>query len=167
MAQLEDLKVHEKYNLLLCLFKSDYYNDPKNTDLEGKPFKQACEECTLTFFRPRMDKVAREEDLQKVRKADYIIGIVNEDSTTRGAEVQRSVFALKIDHDTIRIDEEGALKVEGVCAQKGSQEYEELVNKNAYCFTNSLRLTYSMKLIERKNEGLWFLPISPSSKKGF
>ncbi|GAA9456615.1 hypothetical protein BTM442_14780 [Helicobacter pylori] len=86
-----------------------------------------------------------------MRKADYIIGIVNEDSTTRGAEVQRSVFALKIDHDTIGIDEEGALKVEGVCAQKGSQEYEELVNKNAYCFTNSLRLTYSMKLIERKN----------------
>ncbi|WP_183030425.1 hypothetical protein [Helicobacter pylori] len=54
MAQLEDLKAHEKYNLLLCLFKSDYYNDPKNTDLEDKPFKQACEECTLTFFRPRM-----------------------------------------------------------------------------------------------------------------
>ncbi|GAA8290120.1 hypothetical protein HpNP124_13880 [Helicobacter pylori] len=50
MAQLEDLKVHEKYNLLLCLFKSDYYNDPRNTDLEGKPFKQSCEECTLTFF---------------------------------------------------------------------------------------------------------------------
>ncbi|GAA7762190.1 hypothetical protein HpBT0162_14590 [Helicobacter pylori] len=50
MAQLEDLKAHEKYNLLLCLFKSDYYNDPTNTDLEGKPFKQACEECTLTFF---------------------------------------------------------------------------------------------------------------------
>ncbi|WP_187951733.1 hypothetical protein [Helicobacter pylori] len=39
MTQLEDLKVHEKYNLLLCLFKSDYYNDPTNTDLEGKPFK--------------------------------------------------------------------------------------------------------------------------------
>ncbi|WQZ05058.1 hypothetical protein KVM20_06835 [Helicobacter pylori] len=105
MAQLEDLKAHEKYNLLLCLFKSDYYNDPTNTDLEGKPFKQACEECTLTFFRPRMDKVAQEEDFQKVRKADYIIGIVNEDSTTRGAEVQRSVFALKIDHDTIGTDE--------------------------------------------------------------
>ncbi|WRA81767.1 hypothetical protein FE341_04860 [Helicobacter pylori] len=127
MDQLEDLKAHEKYNLLLCLFKSDYYNDPKNTDLEGKPFKQACEECTLTFFRPRMDKVAQEEDFQKVRKADYVIGIVNEDSTTRGAEVQRSVFALKIDHDTIGTDEEGALKVEGVCTQKGSQEYEELV----------------------------------------
>ncbi|GAA8272670.1 hypothetical protein HpDR2_08490 [Helicobacter pylori] len=154
MAQLEDLKAHEKYNLLLCLFKSDYYNDPKNTDLEGKPFKQACEECTLTFFRPRMDKVAQEEDFQKVRKADYVIGIVNEDSTTRGAEVQRSVFALKIDHDTIGTDEEGALKVEGVCAQKGSQEYEELVNKNAYCLTNYLQLQNSMKLIERKNEGL-------------
>ncbi len=50
MAKVEDLKAHEKYNLLLCLFKSDYYNDPTNTDLEGKPFKQACEECTLTFF---------------------------------------------------------------------------------------------------------------------
>ncbi len=60
MAQLEDLKAHEKYNLLLCLFKSDYYNDPTNTDLEGKPFKQACEECTLTFFRPRKDEVAQQ-----------------------------------------------------------------------------------------------------------
>ncbi|GAA7235813.1 hypothetical protein ID0464_15220 [Helicobacter pylori] len=150
MAQLEDLKAHEKYNLLLCLFKSDYYNDPTNTDLEGKPFKQACEECTLTFFRPRMDKVAQEEDFQKVRKADYIIGIVNEDSTTRGAEVQRSVFALKIDHDTIGIDEEGALKVEGVCAQKGSQEYEELVNKNTWHFTHSTRLG-KPKLIKRKS----------------
>ncbi|GAA8913013.1 hypothetical protein VN0128_14960 [Helicobacter pylori] len=165
MAQLEDLKAHEKYNLLLCLFKSDYYNDPTNTDLEGKPFKQACEECTLTFFRPRMDKVAQEEDFQKVRKADYIIGIVNEDSTTRGAEVQRSVFALKIDHDTIGIDEEGALKVEGVCTQKGSQEYEELVNKNAYCLTNYLQLQNSMKLIERKNEGLWVFTHKPM--KGF
>ncbi|MCQ2924752.1 hypothetical protein JT257_04795 [Helicobacter pylori] len=150
MAQLEDLKAHEKYNLLLCLFKSDYYNDPKNTDLEGKPFKQACEECTLTFFRPRMDKVAEYKDFEKVRKADYIIGIVNEDSTTRGAEVQRSVFALKIDHDTIGTDEEGALKVEGVCAQKGSQEYEELVNKNTWHFTHSTRLGQP-KLIERKN----------------
>ncbi len=150
MAQLEDLKVHEKYNLLLCLFKSDYYNDPTNTDLEGKPFKQSCEECTLTFFRPRRDEVAQEKDFQMVRKADYIIGIVNEDSTTRGAEVQRSVFALKIDHDTIGIDEEGALKVEGVCAQKGSQEYEELVNKNTWHFTHSTRLGQP-KLIERKN----------------
>ncbi|MCQ2849288.1 hypothetical protein JT050_07225 [Helicobacter pylori] len=134
MAQLEYLKAHEKYNLLLCLFKSDYYNDPTNTDLEGKPFKQACEECTLTFFRPRMDKVAQEEDFQKVHKADYIIGIVNEDSTTRGAEVQRSVFALKIDYDTIGTDGEGALKVEGVCTQKGSQEYEESVNKKHLAF---------------------------------
>ncbi|BAM98685.1 hypothetical protein HPOK310_1257 [Helicobacter pylori OK310] len=150
MAQLEDLKAHEKYNLLLCLFKSDYYNDPRNTDLEGKPFKQACEECTLTFFRPRMGKVAREEDFQKVRKADYAVAIVYEKST-KGAIVQRSVFALKIDHDTIGIDEEGTLKVEGVCSQKGSQEYKELVNKNAYCLTNSTRLFNSMKLIERKN----------------
>ncbi|GAA8746218.1 hypothetical protein oki421_15300 [Helicobacter pylori] len=85
-----------------------------------------------------------------VKRIDYIIGIVNEDSTTRGAEVQRSVFALKIDHDTIGIDEEGALKVEGVCAQKGSQEYEELVNKNTWHFTHSTRLGQP-KLIERKN----------------
>ncbi|MGL2513461.1 hypothetical protein ACOWOD_08065, partial [Helicobacter pylori] len=68
-------------------------------------------------------------------------------------------------HDTIGIDEEGALKVEGVCAQKGSQEYEELVNKNAYCFTNSTRLFNSMKLIERKNEGLWVFTHNPM--KGF
>ncbi len=148
MAQLENLKVHEKYNLLLCLFKSNYYNDPTNTDLEGKPFKQACEECTLTFFRPRMGKVARVEDFQKVRKADYAVAIVYEKST-KEAIVQRSVFALKIDR--FEIGDDGSLGIYGVCAQKGSQEYEELVNKNAYCFTNSLRLTYSMKLIERKN----------------
>ncbi|WRE51465.1 hypothetical protein KVC84_06695 [Helicobacter pylori] len=111
-----------------------------------------------------MDKVTQEEDFQKVRKADYIIGIVNEDSTTRGAEVQRSVFALKIDHDTIGVDEEGALKVEGVCAQKGSQEYEELVNKNTWHFTHSTRLGQP-KLIERKNEGLWAFTHNPM--KGF
>ncbi|GAA7255057.1 hypothetical protein BD0084_11890 [Helicobacter pylori] len=148
MAQLENLKAHEKYNLLLCLFKSNYYNDPTNTDLEGKPFKQACEECTLTFFRPRMGKVARVEDFQKVRKADYAVAIVYEKST-KEAIVQRSVFALKIDR--FEIGDDGSLGIYGVCAQKGSQEYEELVNKNAYCFTNSLQLTYSMKLIERKN----------------
>ncbi len=164
MTQLEDLKAHEKYNLLLCLFKSGYYNDPTNTDLEGKPFKQACEECTLTFFRLRMDEVAQEEDFQKVRKADYAVAIVYEKST-KEAIVQRSVFALKIDHDTIGIDEEGALKVEGVCAQKGSQEYEELVNKNAYCLTNYLQLKNSMKLIERKNEGLRVFTHKPM--KGF
>ncbi|GAA7403740.1 hypothetical protein MM0348_15410 [Helicobacter pylori] len=152
MAQLEDLKVHEKYNLLLCLFKSGYYNDPTNTDLEGKPFKQACEECTLTFFRPRMDKVAQEEDFQKVRKADYAVAIV-----------QRSVFALKIDR--FGVDDGGSLGIYGVCAQKGSQEYEELVNKNAYCLTNYLQLQNSMKLIERKNEGLWVFTHKPM--KGF
>ncbi|MFT2659529.1 hypothetical protein, partial [Helicobacter pylori] len=147
--QLEDLKVHEKYNLLLCLFKSDYYNDPRNTDLEGKPFKQACEECTLTFFRPRIGKVAREEDFQKVRKADYAVAIVYERST-KGVIVQRSVFALKIDHDRIEVDDGGSLGIYGVCAQKGSQEYEELVNKNTWHFTHSTRLGQP-KLIERKN----------------
>lgn len=101
------------------------------------------------FFRPRMGKVAREEDFQKVHKADYAVAIVYEKST-KGAIVQRSVFALKIDHDTIGIDEEGALKVEGVCSQKGSQEYEELVNKNTWHFTHSTRLGQP-KLIERKN----------------
>ncbi|WP_187857409.1 hypothetical protein [Helicobacter pylori] len=160
MTQLEDLKAHEKYNLLLCLFKSDYYNDPTNTDLEGKPFKQACEECTLTFFRPRMDKVAQEEDFQKVRKADYAVAVVYEKST-KEAIVQRSVFALRIDHDRIEVDDGGSLGIYGICAQKGSQEYEELVNKNAYCFTNSTRLFNSMKLIERKNEGLWVFTHKP------
>lgn len=148
MAQLEDLKAHEKYNLLLCLFKSDYYNDPTNTDLEGKPFKQACEECTLTFFRPRKDEVAQEEDFQKVRKADYAVAIVYEKSTKEDI-VQRSVFALKIDR--IEVDDGGSLGIYGVCAQKGSQEYEELVNKNAWCLTNSPRLNNSMKLIKRKS----------------
>ncbi|GAA9661598.1 hypothetical protein VEHV062_11020 [Helicobacter pylori] len=160
MAQLEDLKAHEKYNLLLCLFKSDYYNDPTNTDLEGKPFKQACEECTLTFFRPRMGKVAQEENFQKVRKADYAVAVVYEKST-KEAIVQRSVFALRIDHDRIEVDDGGSLGIYGICAQKGSQEYEELVNKNAYCFTNSTRLFNSMKLIERKNEGLWVFTHKP------
>lgn len=84
---------------------------------------------------------------------------MNEDSTTREAEVQRSVFALNIG-----IDEEGALKVEGVCAQKGSQEYEELVNKNTWHFTRSTRLGQP-KLIERKNEGLWVFTHKPM--KGF
>ncbi|MGL2514842.1 hypothetical protein ACOWNW_07480 [Helicobacter pylori] len=162
MAQLEDLKAHEKYNLLLCLFKSDYYNDPTNTDLEGKPFKQACEECTLTFFRPRKDEVAQEEDFQKVRKADYAVAIVYEKSTKEDI-VQRSVFALKIDR--FGVDDGGSLGIYGVCTQKGSQEYEELVNKNAYCFTNSTRLFNSMKLIERKNEGLWVFTHNPM--KGF
>ncbi|MDO7818617.1 hypothetical protein Q6A62_08015 [Helicobacter pylori] len=149
MAQLEDLKVHEKYNLLLCLFKSDYYNDPKNTDLESKPFKQACEECTLTFFRPRMDKVAEYKDFEKVRQADYAIAIVYEKSAIKGVKIQRSVFALKIDR--FEVDDGGSLGVYGVCAQKGSQEYEELVNKNAWCLTNSPRLNNSMKLIKRKS----------------
>ncbi len=147
MAQLEDLKAHEKYNLLLCLFKSDYYNDPTNTDLEGKLFKQACEECTLTFFRPRMDKVAQEEDFQKVRKADYAVAIVYEKSTKESI-VQRSVFALRIDR--FEVDDGGSLGIYGVCAQKGSQEYEELVNKNTWHFTHSTRLGQP-KLIERKN----------------
>ncbi len=148
MAQLENLKAHEKYNLLLCLFQSDYYNNPTNTDLEGKPFKQSCEECTLTFFRPRRGQVAQEEDFQKVRKADYAVAIVYEKSP-REAIVQRSVFALKIDR--FEVGDDGSLGIYGVCAQKGSQEYEELVNKNAYCLTNYLQLKNSMKLIERKN----------------
>ncbi|WQY30923.1 hypothetical protein KVL25_06540 [Helicobacter pylori] len=163
MAQLEDLKAHEKYNLLLCLFGSVYYNDPTNTDLEGKPFKQACEECTLTFFRPRRGEVAQEEDFQKVRKADYAVAIVYEKSEIEGVKIQRSVFALKIDR--FGVDDGGSLGIYGVCAQKGSQEYEELVNKNAYCFTNSTRLFNSMKLIERKNEGLW--AFTHKLKKGF
>ncbi len=149
MAQLEDLKVHEKYNLLLCLFKSGYYNDPENRDLENKPFKKACEKCTLTFFRPRMDKVAEHKDFEKVRQADYAIGIVYEKSNIEGVKIQRSVFALKIDH--FEVDDGGSLGIYGVCAQKGSQEYEELVNKNTWCLTNSPRLNNSIKLIKRKN----------------
>ncbi len=148
MAQLEDLKAHEKYNLLLCLFGSVYYNDPTNTDLEGKPFKQACEECTLTFFRPRRGEVAQEEDFQKVRKADYAVAIVYEKSEIEGVKIQRSVFALKIDR--FGVDDGGSLGIYGVCAQKGSQEYEELVNKNTWHFTHSTRLGQP-KLIERKN----------------
>ncbi len=161
MAQLEDLKVHEKYNLLLCMVSGAY----KGTIPGNEDFKEWCDECTLTGFRPRMGKAAQHKHFELMRKADYIIGIVNEDSTTRGAEVQRSVFALKIDHDRIEVDDGGSLGIYGVCAQKGSQEYEELVNKNAYCLTNYLQLQNSMKLIERKNEGLWVFTHKPM--KGF
>ncbi|WP_120969432.1 hypothetical protein [Helicobacter pylori] len=147
MAQLEDLKAHEKYNLLLCLFKSGYYNDPENR-AENKPFKKACEECILTGFCPRVDKVAEHKDFEKVRQADYAVGIVYEKSNIEGAKIQRSVFALKIDH--FEVDDGGSLGIYGVCAQKGSQEYEELVNKNTWHFTHSTRLGQP-KLIERKN----------------
>ncbi len=148
MAQLEDLRAHEKYNLLLCLFKSGYYNDPENR-AENKPFKKACEECILTGFRPRVDKVAEHKDFEKVRQADYAVGIVYEKSNIEGVKIQRSVFALKIDH--FEVDDGGSLVIYGVCTQKGSQEYEELVNKNAWCLTNSPRLNNSMKLIKRKS----------------
>ncbi|WRD05513.1 hypothetical protein E5K72_07175 [Helicobacter pylori] len=151
MTQLEDLKAHEKYNLLLCMVSGAY----KGTIPGNEDFKEWCDECTLGYFRSRRNKAAQHKHFELMRKADYIIGIVNEDSTTRGAEVQRSVFALRIDHDRIEVDDGGSLGIYGVCAQKGSQEYEELVNKNAYCLTNYLQLQNSMKLIERKNEGLW------------
>ncbi|WP_101020882.1 hypothetical protein [Helicobacter pylori] len=159
MAQLEDLKAHEKYNLLLCMVSGAY----KGTIPGNEDFKELCDECTLDYFRSRRNKAAQHKHFELMRKADYIIGIVNEDSTTRGAEVQRSVFALKIDR--FEVDDRGSLGIYGVCAQKGSQEYEELVNKNAYCFTNSTRLFNSMKLIERKNEGLWAFTHNPM--KGF
>ncbi len=146
MAQLEDLKAHEKYNLLLCMVSGAYKGSiPGNED-----FKELCDECTLGYFRSRRNKAAQHKHFELMRKADYAVAIVYEKST-KGAIVQRSVFALKIDHDRIEVDDGGSLGIYGVCAQKGSQEYEELVNKNAYCFTNSLRLAYSMKLIERKN----------------
>ncbi|OPG40568.1 hypothetical protein BGL68_01940 [Helicobacter pylori] len=147
MAQLENLKVHEKYNLLLCMVSGAY----KGTIPGNEDFKEWCDECTLTFFRPRMDKVAEYKDFEKVRQADYAIAIVYEKSAIKGVKIQRSVFALKIDHDRIEVDDGGSLGVYGVCAQKGSQEYEELVNKNAWCLTNSTRLNNSMKLIKRKS----------------
>ncbi len=106
MAQLEDLKAHEKYNLLLCMVSGTY----KRTIPGNEDFKEWCDECTLTGFRPRMGEVVQYEHFELMRKADYVIGIVNENSTTRGAEVQRSVFALKIDHDTIGTDEEVSAK---------------------------------------------------------
>ncbi|GAA8202020.1 hypothetical protein KVC36_04945 [Helicobacter pylori] len=145
MTQLEDLKAHEKYNLLLCMVSGAY----KGTIPGNEDFKEWCDECTLTGFRPRMDKVAEYKDFEKVRQADYAVAIVYEKSAIKGVKIQRSVFALKIDHDTIGTDEEGAL-VEGVCAQKGSQEYEELVNKNTWHFTHSTRLG-KPKLIKRKS----------------
>ncbi len=98
-----------------------------------------------------MDKVAEYKDFEKVRQADYAVAIVYEKSAIKGVKIQRSVFALKIDHDRIEVDDGGSLGIYGVCAQKGSQEYEELVNKNAWCLTNSPRLNNSMKLIKRKS----------------
>nr|AUO31132.1 Hypothetical protein [Helicobacter pylori] len=96
-----------------------------------------------------MDKVAEHKDFEKVRQADYAVAIVYEKSNIEGVKIQRSVFALKIDH--FEVDDGGSLGIYGVCAQKGSQEYEELVNKNAWCLTNSPRLNNSMKLIKRKS----------------
>ncbi|MGL2815215.1 hypothetical protein F7203_07220 [Helicobacter pylori] len=145
MTQLEDLKAHEKYNLLLCMVSGAY----KGTIPGNEDFKEWCDECTLTFFRPRRDKVAEYKDFEKVRQADYAVAIVYEKSAIKGVKIQRSVFALKIDR--FEVDDGGSLGIYGVCAQKGSQEYEELVNKNAWCLTNSPRLKNSMKLIERKN----------------
>ncbi|MFL1971366.1 hypothetical protein [Helicobacter pylori] len=144
MTQLEDLKAHEKYNLLLCMVSGAY----KGTIPGNEDFKEWCDECTLDYFRSRRNKAAQHKHFELMRKADYIIGIVNEDSTTRGAEVQRSVFALKIDR--FGVDDGGSLGIYGVCTQKGSQEYEELVNKNTWHFTHSTRLG-KPKLIKRKS----------------
>ncbi|MGL2884806.1 hypothetical protein ACQKAQ_07300, partial [Helicobacter pylori] len=158
--QLEDLKAHEKYNLLLCMVSGAY----KGTIPGNEDFKELCDECALGYFRSRRNKAAQHKHFELMRKADYAVAIVYEKSTKESI-VQRSVFALKIDHDRIEVDDGGSLGIYGVCAQKGSQEYEELVNKNAYCFTNSTRLFNSMKLIERKNEGLWVFTHKPM--KGF
>lgn len=46
MAQLEDLKAHEKYNLLLCMVSGAY----KGTIPGNEDFKEWCDECTLTGF---------------------------------------------------------------------------------------------------------------------
>ncbi|MFP6089664.1 hypothetical protein ACLF9V_07245, partial [Helicobacter pylori] len=156
--QLEDLKAHEKYNLLLCMVSGTY----KGTIPGNEDFKELCDECTLGYFRSRRDKAAQHKHFELMRKADYAVAIVYEKST-KEAIVQRSVFALKIDR--FEVDDGGSLGIYGVCAQKGSQEYEELVNKNAYCLTNYLQLQNSMKLIERKNEGLWVFTHKPM--KGF
>ncbi|PDW33624.1 hypothetical protein BB453_07820 [Helicobacter pylori] len=161
MAQLEDLKVHEKYNLLLCMVSGAY----KGTIPGNEDFKEWCDECTLDYFRSRRNKAAQHKHFELMRKADYAVAIVYEKSAIKGVKIQRSVFALKIDHDRIEVDDGGSLGIYGVCAQKGSQEYEELVNKNAYCLTNYLQLQNSMKLIERKNEGLWVFTHKPM--KGF
>ncbi|MGL2826182.1 hypothetical protein ACQJ92_06455 [Helicobacter pylori] len=160
MAQLEDLKAHEKYNLLLCMVSGAY----KGTIPGNEDFKEWCDECTLGYFRSRRNKAAQHKHFELMRKADYAVAIVYEKSTKESI-VQRSVFALRIDHDRIEVDDGGSLGIYGVCAQKGSQEYEELVNKNAYCLTNYLQLQNSMKLIERKNEGLWVFTHKPM--KGF
>ncbi|MCQ2930970.1 hypothetical protein JT221_07235 [Helicobacter pylori] len=145
MAQLEDLKAHEKYNLLLCMVSGAY----KGTIPGNEDFKELCDECTLSYFRSRRDKAAQHKHFELMRKADYAVAIVYEKSTKESI-VQRSVFALRIDHDRIEVDDGGSLGIYGVCAQKGSQEYEELVNKNTWHFTRSTRLG-KPKLIKRKS----------------
>ncbi|GAA8717858.1 hypothetical protein oki361_25790 [Helicobacter pylori] len=46
MAQLENLKAHEKYNLLLCMVSCAY----KGTIPGNEDFKELCDECTLGYF---------------------------------------------------------------------------------------------------------------------
>ncbi len=42
MAKVEDLKAHEKYNLLLCMVSGAY----KGTIPGNEDFKELCDECT-------------------------------------------------------------------------------------------------------------------------
>ncbi|GAA8955768.1 hypothetical protein HpSP24_14670 [Helicobacter pylori] len=70
MAQLEYLKAHEKYNLLLCMVSGAY----KGTIPGNEDFKELCDECTLGYFRPRRNKAAQHKHFELMRKADYIIG---------------------------------------------------------------------------------------------
>ncbi|GAA9047448.1 hypothetical protein BTM304_14400 [Helicobacter pylori] len=46
MAQLENLRAHEKYNLLLCMVSGAY----KGTIPGNENFKELCDECTLGYF---------------------------------------------------------------------------------------------------------------------
>ncbi len=71
MAQLEDLKVHEKYNLLLCMVSGAY----KETIPGNGDFKELCDECTLGYFRSRRNKAAQHKHFELMRKADYIIAL--------------------------------------------------------------------------------------------
>ncbi|GAA7806626.1 hypothetical protein HpMS13_12420 [Helicobacter pylori] len=69
MAQLENLKAHEKYNLLLCMVSGAYTY--KGTIPGNEDFKELCDECTLGHFRSRRNKAAQHKYFELMRKADY------------------------------------------------------------------------------------------------
>ncbi|GAA9507273.1 hypothetical protein BTM463_14390 [Helicobacter pylori] len=67
MAKVEDLKAHEKYNLLLCMVSGTY----KGTIPGNEDFKELCDECTLGYFRSRRNKAAQHKHFELMRKLAF------------------------------------------------------------------------------------------------